>query len=306
MENRAHALLAGLFTLLLGTAAGLALWWFSGKAEEFTLYELVSTRSIVGLNPQAPVRFQGVNVGRVSKISLEKGDKYNVIITIRVRPDVVLTRNTHARSDLLGITGTSYILLSDDGKDPTPLIGEGDKLPRIALQGSAFSQISDSGRDILTKLQTSTEQVNKLLSDQNIQNTSELLKNLANTSARMQKTLDLTNALLEDSRRFSTPENAKKTTELLAQAQQISKELPAAIAKFSQAAQSVNEAGTKVSALSNKMQEGTVPQLDQTLVTLQSTLTQLNQVLGELSKSPQSILTGHQPGQAGPGEVLPQ
>ena len=31
MENRSHALIAGLFTLLLGISAIAALWWFSGK-----------------------------------------------------------------------------------------------------------------------------------------------------------------------------------------------------------------------------------------------------------------------------------
>ena len=42
MENRSHALIAGLFTLLLGVAAVLSLWWFGGKHEATREYLVVT------------------------------------------------------------------------------------------------------------------------------------------------------------------------------------------------------------------------------------------------------------------------
>ena len=56
MENRAHALAAGLFTLLLGIGVLLAAQWFSRDNYEKVQYTLVSNHSVSGLNVQAAVR----------------------------------------------------------------------------------------------------------------------------------------------------------------------------------------------------------------------------------------------------------
>ena len=56
MENRAHALIAGLFVLLLGLGILLAVWWFGGKHEPTRELVLITRNSVTGLNPQAEVR----------------------------------------------------------------------------------------------------------------------------------------------------------------------------------------------------------------------------------------------------------
>jgi phospholipid/cholesterol/gamma-HCH transport system substrate-binding protein len=62
MENRAYALAAGLFTILLGIGVVATALWFSGDAVENDEYVLISRYPVSGLNPQAPVRFSGVSV----------------------------------------------------------------------------------------------------------------------------------------------------------------------------------------------------------------------------------------------------
>ena len=52
MENRSHALIAGLFTLLLGIATLLALWWFGGKHEVTRDYLVVTNKNISGIADQ--------------------------------------------------------------------------------------------------------------------------------------------------------------------------------------------------------------------------------------------------------------
>ena len=46
MENRAHALIAGLFLLLLGAAAVASLWWFSGRSEDTRTYVVETRRNV--------------------------------------------------------------------------------------------------------------------------------------------------------------------------------------------------------------------------------------------------------------------
>ena len=113
MENRAHALIAGLFLLLLGSAAVVSLWWFSGRSEETNTYIVETRRNVTGLNLQAQVRFRGIRVSKVEMIQLDPADALNTLITISVRRDIPITRSTVARLGYQGVTGIAHILLED-------------------------------------------------------------------------------------------------------------------------------------------------------------------------------------------------
>ena len=56
MENRAHALAAGLFTLILGAALVAVTVWFSKDDLKLVPYTLFTTGSVTGLKTEAPVR----------------------------------------------------------------------------------------------------------------------------------------------------------------------------------------------------------------------------------------------------------
>ena len=55
MENRSHALIAGLFTVLLGLAALGALWWFGGFVVRIDLAQLRQTERMRHLLGHAPL-----------------------------------------------------------------------------------------------------------------------------------------------------------------------------------------------------------------------------------------------------------
>ena len=66
MENRSHALMAGIFTLVLLAAALVAIW-IGRDRTQLQPYEIVSATAVSGLNSQSTVRYQGVQVGRCSR-----------------------------------------------------------------------------------------------------------------------------------------------------------------------------------------------------------------------------------------------
>ena len=75
MENRAHALAAGIFVIVLGIAAGYAVRWFSNQDILRDRYLLVSEAgSVSGLNPAAVVRYRGVSIGKVEEIRFDTQD----------------------------------------------------------------------------------------------------------------------------------------------------------------------------------------------------------------------------------------
>lgn len=120
MENRSHALIAGVFTLLLGLAAVASVWWFGGKREVSNEFIVVTRQNVTGLSPQGQVRYRGIGVGKVQAIELDPKDVRNILIRIRVNDSVPVTRGTTAKIGFQGITGIAHILLEETGLDTTP------------------------------------------------------------------------------------------------------------------------------------------------------------------------------------------
>src|SRR5688572_31892409 len=97
MENRAHALAAGIFTLLLAIGAVAAALWFSGEAIETDEYRLISRYPVSGLNPQALVRYRGLMVGKVVDIRFDPSEPRTILIDISVRSGTPVTQGTYAQ-----------------------------------------------------------------------------------------------------------------------------------------------------------------------------------------------------------------
>ncbi len=96
MENRAHALAAGVFVLLLALASVFALWWFGNNREAVRRYVLVSEGAIPGLNEQAQVRFRGIRAGKVMRIGIDPKNPRWILVEITLRADLPVTRGTRA------------------------------------------------------------------------------------------------------------------------------------------------------------------------------------------------------------------
>jgi len=310
MENRAYALMVGLFTLVLGVAALAAFWWFSGGTQASTRYLIVSSRTVTGLNPQAAVRYRGVRVGKV--IDVELNDSREVYIQIRVDADIPVTRGTRARVATQGLTGLGYIQLDDDGSDPAePSIMPGSGLRLIAMNGPGASMqgATEAAQDLMGRLKNSSERMEKILSEENIRRIEQTLQNLSASSASLDKALAQTAALAADLRRFAAPENAERLAQTLDQVRAMSAQLSPAIADFRQAAGSISAAGHRINHLGGSLQEGlsteTLPRMNELMESLHSNSQQLVRVLDELERNPQQLLLGKPAELAGPGEKAP-
>ena len=84
MENKAHAIAAGLFALLLGLALAASVAWFQGDRTERTHYTVVSRSGVPGLNLKAPVKLRGVEVGYVDSIAFDPQDPRQILVGIAV------------------------------------------------------------------------------------------------------------------------------------------------------------------------------------------------------------------------------
>ena len=98
MESKAHALAAGLFTLLLGAALIAIVMWFGKREAQAVFYTLYTTGSVNGLKPDAPVRYRGVDVGRVTSIRLEPGGSGRIQLEIGIGADTPERRSSRPKN----------------------------------------------------------------------------------------------------------------------------------------------------------------------------------------------------------------
>lgn len=289
MENRSHALIAGLFTLLLGAATVLALYMFGERREDTRELLVVTKQNVTGLNPQAQVRYRGIRVGKVLDIRLDPDDVSNILILVEVDRLVPLSRGTTAKLSYQGVTGIAHVLLEDDGRDPGALEGS---LPRVAMQPSMLDHLEDALPGVLAQAQLFLVNANAVLGQDNRQNLGKTLANLEAATGRMNTSMAQLQKLL-----------AEDNVAGIAAAMQQSGPLMGETRKLVQQLQGVS---TRIDGMLGEPSQGNVsslvPRISDMTVELTATSRQLNRVLHMLEDAPQSLVFGTPPAAPGPGE----
>lgn len=307
MESRAHAIVAGVFVLVLALAGAVSLWWFGGQQEATREIEIVTAGNVGGLNPQASVRYRGIRVGKVLDIRLDPADTRNIVIRIEVAKHIPLTRATSASLNYQGVTGLAHILLEDPGTNSAPLAGEGDALPRIVMHPSLLQEIGSVGTTLVKESLTFLQQANRVLDDENRQNLAATLANLKDASAqlavaaqRVGPTLDRVESVASDANvarlehgleRFARAAESADTT--LRRWEQVAGEVQAVARR----ADALIAAGNRDGALGEL-----IPRLNGLVGEVDQTNRQLGRVLDQFEQAPQSLLSGRPAQPPAPGE----
>lgn len=299
MENRAHALIAGIFTLLLGMSCVAALWWFGGQREQTDQYLVVTQKNITGLNAQAQVRYRGIRVGKVESIELDPVDVSKTLIRISIGKEIPITRGTTAKLGYQGITGIAHILLEDTGKDATRVAAPAGELARIAMQDSLIQELTDVGGDTLRNARDLMAHANQILSSENRENFSRILSNLEATTGHTREATAQLHELL-------TPENVRLLRSTLVHAEQTAGQAGPFFAEARGLVSRLQSVSEKLDATLGETSSGgaaaLIPKLSELSSELSANSTQLNRVLQMLEDSPQSLIFGHQKSAPGPGE----
>src|SRR3954467_3071 len=116
MENKAHAMAAGLFVTALTILVLVLAAWLTRDTGVRDTYEISTRETVTGLQEQAPVRFRGVDVGKVSAIGFDPKSVGSVLITLQIDREAPVTKSTYATLSYQGVTGLAFIQLDDDGK----------------------------------------------------------------------------------------------------------------------------------------------------------------------------------------------
>lgn len=142
--------------------------------------------SIAGMAVGSPVRYNGVNVGQVEDIRLDKNDPNIVIVDLALREGTPVKSNTKATISMLGITGLKYIEL-DGGSKSAKILEPNSK---IEPGSSLVSEITDKTTVIMTKVEAAVDGISEALSPEVIHDFKTSLSNLAEITKNTAEILD--------------------------------------------------------------------------------------------------------------------
>jgi phospholipid/cholesterol/gamma-HCH transport system substrate-binding protein len=305
MENKAHALAAGLFTLLLGAAVILAAMWFSGETYEKAYYQLESKFAVTGLNEQAVVRFRGVDIGKVTRIQFDPKDPRIVLVDIAIQSDRTLTRSAYAELRYQGVTGLSYVMLDDPGTSSErlpPATEPGSA--RIPIKESLFSSIAEAGQQVLADARELMKRMNAVLSDDNqaqvgrtLQNIEGATRQIATLTKALEPAARSSDAMVGDVRK-----TFQQADRLLAELSNTNRELAKRLEAIERVAGSAEKAGDAVTTLADNVSSETLPRVNALADELARTSRSVDRLVSSLREQPQSVVFGRKAGTPGPGE----
>ena len=179
METRSSYVLVGAVTLVITIALfGMVLWLARFSGEEKREFDIFFKQSVSGLAVGSAVAFKGVPVGQIKQIALLPKTPDAVRVRIEVGPDVPILQGTTAGIEGVGFTGVSQIQLLGAMGGAAPITEPGPfGRPVIPQRAGALGQLLASAPELLQHISDLTENLNKLLDDQNRASIGGILKN---------------------------------------------------------------------------------------------------------------------------------
>lgn len=307
MENRSHALIAGLFVLLLLIAAAVAAVWLSRKDVTYQPYELVSKYPVAGLSIQSQVRYQGMAVGQVRGLSIDQSQPGVIRVQIGVLPNTPITEGTWAEIATQGVTGISNIDLRDDGAKPQRVASTAVDPYEIPVRPGFFQKLQTAGVGMLEDGEKVLDDLRRFVSQDNAKRFTALLvqaqalsTNLNQSVVRLSPAIDALPTVMQqlDLTLKQFDQLGKDVTALTGSAQQTLNYLNSSAGPLTMATQSLEQLQQSAAQL----QSTTLPQINRMIEDISSASRTFTGAARSFEQTPQSVLFGPAPTRPGPGE----
>jgi phospholipid/cholesterol/gamma-HCH transport system substrate-binding protein len=308
MENKFSNAAIGLFVLVLGSAfIACILWLASGSLfqKKVDLYMAIEDESVAGLNLNAPVKYNGVDVGKVQQIELDHDNPQRVRLMFAIDHGTPVKQDTEAVLKTQGLTGIAYVELSGGSRASPPLTAVApNRYPLIPTKPSLSARLENVMTAVLTNLDRTSANVNALLSDENRAAFKSILADLATTAHVLAARKDTIDAGIASAAR--TFDNSAR----------VSAQLGPAIDRVGRSADSVGSMAdeakrastnadktiTSVGTDVNRFAAETGPELERLMGEMTVLAASLRRLSEKIEASPGGLLLGRRPVPAGPGE----
>ena len=309
MESKSRAKAVGGFVLsMIVMLIGTVLWFSQDKTEGIT-YDIITSNSAGGVLPQAAVELYGLNVGKVEFVSFVDDKPGYIRIRLMVNKTAPINQSTYATISSRGVTGASFVALSDDDKQPlerrsTALVSAtaAGEVPVIPLRmgtldsfTAGMAQFADRADEVLVSL-------NRLMSSENEQKIFLAVENIGFAAGKIAQLSDTLNTQVMGEVK-SVAQQAAVTLKNLDGLVQNANDLLSDVRKSNGALQSMAEGAQALTQAANRLQYVTLPQVELAAENVTTTLRAAKRLVEKLEDQPDMLLLGEGVMTPGPGEV---
>jgi len=302
MEREANYLAVGTFVLLVMVMGALFVYWYSDSRDHrnYQRYEIYFDGTVSGLSEGGPVRYLGVDVGRVQRIRIDPRAANRVQVVADIEDTTPISDKTLAELSLQGVTGLLYIDLeqqrdSDIARRILAAVPS-ETYPVIRSVHSDLDQFLSSLPTLTARLNDLVDRASQMLSDSNIRSVDRIVVNLDKATAGLPQSAHDVDSLL-DTLRSATSDARQLISEIHGSTATASVDLLAAIQSLRKTSINLATAsdtldsflGENRAQLSGFVREG-VPQLEALLRDSRAAAQQISELSESLRENPSRLI----------------
>lgn len=307
MGKRLSNALVGVFVIALGLVwMGVTLWLALGDySTHYITYRVYLDESVSGLYLDAPVKYRGVDVGKVTGIALNPDVPDQVQLTLDVNATTPIREDTLAELAVQGLTGIAFVDLKGGSLDaPVLAAKEGEEYPVIRSAPSFFERLDMSGTELMGNLNLLVTNLAKLLDTDGRRSLRQILANIdAVTGTLAARKAELGRMLENGARLADTGAQAAVRMEpLLAQLEKTAASFETMADRVALASESLNRYVVGSGGGVEQFSRQTLPELGSLVGELRTLTDTLRGVSEKLEEDPRALLYGRELETPGPGE----
>lgn len=310
MESKVNYAVVGAFVIVLGAALVAGVLWLAvggNSKKRYEPYQAIVKESVAGLSIDAPVKYLGVDVGKVSAIGIDPENTQQVLLKFLIYRGTPIKQDTEAVLKSQGLTGIAYVEINGGSAQSSLLIPtEADPIPTIRSRPSLSARLENVATSVLSNLDKMTTNLNAMLDDGNRLALKTSLADAASVMRMLAGQREALNASINDAARIAR--NTARASEKFGPAMDRVTASVNAIEKMAQVVGRASEgAGRTVDAAEisiKQLSTETLPELERLLVELNQLAPSLRRLIEQTERSPTSLLLGGSKVPPGPGEKV--
>ena len=307
MEKKADYTVVGIFVVVLTVCLVAFFFWLTAKRSDvdYVTYAIYTNEDVTGLSEQSPVRFNGVGVGFVSSISLDKSNPRLVLIRMEVEKGTPITTSTYAILKSQGITGLVYVSLKAGLQEGVQLRPKpGSPYAVIPVQKSLLARLTNVIPAVSSSVSSAAKVIQRLFStknriymEQSLQNVAHFTSQLSLSSKALSSSIQNLNKTLSNAAVAS-----KRLPKVMSQLQDSMKQIGAAAKGINATSRAVSKTAKSSRILINNLNQQSLPDLHRAMSSFSVALDKVGRLSSQLRQNPAQLVRGRTAPQPGPGE----